>query len=246
MAQVWELDLPQGEKFVLLAFADHADDEGVCRPSVERVAWKTGYEQRQVKRIGKKLRESGLLDLLKPARPERGLAAEYRICARRGLKLAPFHSVAGDKMSSAAGDIAGLGRGHFKPSAGDIAVSPQPSVRTIKSQPSKEESSISARSTELFEGILFVTWWDSYPRKLDKLGCQRLWAALSVLDRAAAFEGVEAWKTSTQWQDEKFIPHPATFLKRRQWEDVPVKASGQKGAINADERTRRNIAAAGL
>ena len=90
-------------------------------------------------------------------------------------------------------------------------------------------------SAALFEGIVFATWWDSYPRKLDELGSQRIWAALSVLDRAAAFEGVEAWKRSTQWQDEKFIPHPATFLKRRQWKNKPPEES--HGSSNGNHRS---------
>jgi hypothetical protein len=110
----------------------------------------------------------------------------------------------------------------------------------------QRENLSAARSTELLDGILFSTWWDSYPRKIDKPSCQRLWMALSVLDRAAAFEGLDLWTKSNEWQDKKFIPHPATFLKRRQWEDRPVKAAGGKGAVNADERTRRNLAVAGL
>jgi hypothetical protein len=110
----------------------------------------------------------------------------------------------------------------------------------------QRENLSAARSTELLDGILFSTWWESYPRKIDKPSCQRLWMALSVLDRAAAFQGLEVWNNSTEWHDRTFIPHPATFLKRRQWEDVPVKAHGRKGATNADERTRRNLAVAGL
>jgi hypothetical protein len=70
---------------------------------------------------------------------------------------------------------------------------------------------------------------------VDKLGCQRLWTAISVRDRAAAFEGLKAWKKSAQWQDKKFIPYPATFLKRRQWESNPVEeANGStKGSRKA-------------
>ena len=115
----------------------------------------------------------------------------------------------------------------------------------ITSETTQRENVSATRSTELLDEILFSTWWESYPRKIDKPNCQRLWISLSVLDRAAAFEGLEVWSKSVEWQDRKFIPHPATFLKRRQWEDRPVKASG-KGAINADERTRRNLAVAGL
>ncbi|WP_373885605.1 helix-turn-helix domain-containing protein [Snodgrassella alvi] len=33
MAKAWELDLSQGEKLVLLALCDHANDDGICYPS---------------------------------------------------------------------------------------------------------------------------------------------------------------------------------------------------------------------
>jgi hypothetical protein len=39
MAAVWELNLPQNQKLVLLALADHADDRGTCYPSVARIAF---------------------------------------------------------------------------------------------------------------------------------------------------------------------------------------------------------------
>jgi hypothetical protein len=50
MAIVWELDLPPMEKLVLLAFADHADDEGHCWPAVARIMRKSGQGERTVRR----------------------------------------------------------------------------------------------------------------------------------------------------------------------------------------------------
>ena len=62
MGLVWDCDLPRNEKYVLLALADHADHEG-CNiyPSVERVAWKTGYDERMIQRITKSLVKKGIL-----------------------------------------------------------------------------------------------------------------------------------------------------------------------------------------
>ena len=60
MTQVWELDLPHNTQSILLALADHADDDGFCYPSVGRLAWKTGYGVRQVQRTLKELRDQGL------------------------------------------------------------------------------------------------------------------------------------------------------------------------------------------
>ena len=50
MSTVWELDLPAGEKLVLLALADQASDDGTqCWPSVARIAQRCGQAERTVR-----------------------------------------------------------------------------------------------------------------------------------------------------------------------------------------------------
>jgi DNA-binding IscR family transcriptional regulator len=66
MTRVWETDLKSGPKFVLLALADHADDEGYCYPSVDHLAEKTGMGESTVRRHLDNLVANG--HLLKVAR----------------------------------------------------------------------------------------------------------------------------------------------------------------------------------
>lgn len=62
MGIAWEGKLPQNEKFVLLAYADHADHEGNgIFPSIGLIAWKTGYSTRNVTRIKQGLIKKGIL-----------------------------------------------------------------------------------------------------------------------------------------------------------------------------------------
>lgn len=62
MGMVWDCALPRNEKYILLALADHADHDGRnIYPSVERIAWKTGYDERMVQRITKELVKKGIL-----------------------------------------------------------------------------------------------------------------------------------------------------------------------------------------
>lgn len=62
MAMVWRYRLPFNQAWVLMALADHADDDGTnCYPAVAYVAWKTGYSDRQVRRVIKELRDIGAL-----------------------------------------------------------------------------------------------------------------------------------------------------------------------------------------
>ena len=70
MSQVWDLKLPHADKFVLLAMADHADHDGnnVYPGDVRDIALKTGYSERQVKRIVSSLDAAGLIVREQPGR----------------------------------------------------------------------------------------------------------------------------------------------------------------------------------
>ena len=48
MSKVWEMDIPQGQKFILIALCDHANDDGVCYPSQNKLAQKCGMSERVV------------------------------------------------------------------------------------------------------------------------------------------------------------------------------------------------------
>lgn len=62
MALVWELDLPPGEKLVLLALADQANDDGrQCWPAVETIAHRSGQGVRTVRRALASLETAGHL-----------------------------------------------------------------------------------------------------------------------------------------------------------------------------------------
>ena len=66
MAAVWELDgLDPQHKLVALAFADHANDDGLCYPSVKRIAAKCNFSVRHVRRIKAGLAAVGLLAVVR-------------------------------------------------------------------------------------------------------------------------------------------------------------------------------------
>lgn len=89
MAAVWELDLSREQKHVLLAFADHADDDGFCWPSLARIAWKCGYAQtRAVSEIVAKLGDHGVLVRVEP--PHGRTPSKYQIRPWAGRRLPEF------------------------------------------------------------------------------------------------------------------------------------------------------------
>ncbi|MBW7055751.1 helix-turn-helix domain-containing protein [Paracoccus bogoriensis] len=62
-------DPPPGERFTLLALADHADDSGRCFPSIARLAKGTGYSERAIQGHLKTLERRGVVKVAKGAGP---------------------------------------------------------------------------------------------------------------------------------------------------------------------------------
>jgi hypothetical protein len=68
--QVWEHEFSHPHQAVMLALADHAHEDGTgIRPSINRIAWKTGYSERSVQNIMSQLRDLGILVVVVPATP---------------------------------------------------------------------------------------------------------------------------------------------------------------------------------
>ena len=63
MNWVWTRRLRPSIKFVLLALADAADDNGICWPSIPTLANKTCLDDRSVQRILSNVKRDGLLDV---------------------------------------------------------------------------------------------------------------------------------------------------------------------------------------
>lgn len=66
ITDVWGLKLQnEGERLVLLALADNANDEGThCFPSLRRIAWKTDFTVKAVSAIIIRLEKKGLVETL--------------------------------------------------------------------------------------------------------------------------------------------------------------------------------------
>lgn len=72
-------------------------------------------------------------------------------------------------------------------------------------------------------------FWPLYPHKVSKRDAEKAW--LKVIRTKADLDVCLA--NTTQWaqhwaatiEDEKFIPYPATYLRKGQWEDPPPDAA---------------------
>lgn len=149
---VWAANLPREEKFILLAYADHADHEGNgIFPSVPLISWKTGYSDRQIQRVVGELLKRGImihhgesrlgteqysidLDALPAREPyksqRRGRPAGVVKQEENELESAQNQSNNGDKMTPLFPENGAIlaENGDILAENGDIAMSPKPSV----------------------------------------------------------------------------------------------------------------------
>lgn len=80
MTKVWDSDLPTTEKFLCLALADFANDNGESVfPSQEYMAWKVSKDARSVRRALARLKELGVLVALSGTGGGRGITVHWRI-----------------------------------------------------------------------------------------------------------------------------------------------------------------------
>lgn len=110
MNAVWDLEVPTvingvnikaGHKFVLLAYADHADHEGKgIWPAIRTISKKCGVDDRTVQRLTYALEDSGIL--VEDGTGPRG-TNKWRM-AMQGDKLSPLAKRHPDKSGKSLGD----------------------------------------------------------------------------------------------------------------------------------------------
>jgi hypothetical protein len=74
----------------------------------------------------------------------------------------------------------------------------------------------------------FERFWAAWPKKVAKADAQKAFARLGCDDALLALivDAVERQARSPGWRKEggKYVPHPATWLRGRRWEDEPGPA----------------------
>lgn len=72
----------------------------------------------------------------------------------------------------------------------------------------------------------FSKFWNAYPRKVAKEPARKAFLKLAPDDVtfSAMIQAIEKQKQSAEWKksDGQFIPHPATWLNARRWEDEEI------------------------
>lgn len=92
-------------------------------------------------------------------------------------------------------------------------------------QVGSDAKSLSGERAEWIEGF-DQDFWPSYPNKQKRPRALRAWLAVKPWSQQtldAIMDGLDLWirHWREQQTERRFIPHPASFLNGRQWEDRP-------------------------
>lgn len=209
------------ELLAMLALADWSDDDGRCFPAVAAIARKVRLKERQTQRVVNQLINDGFV--IVEANKGGGMPGEsrrYRIVLHR-LTGVLDDTPTGDTHDTPTGVPDDADGCHFAPLTGvldDTLTVMEPSLTVSTSSQSD----------------VFDIFWRAYPNKKAKGDAQRAWKRLKPNAGLAAsiLQAIEAQKSSEDWTKEngKFIPHPATWLNGRRWEDENVSTGLETGS----------------
>jgi len=230
-------------KNVLLALADRADDAGATWPSIPTLSDATCYSPRAVINALRWLEQAGFIEIKRTA----GCHNRYRInLGRLADELRCLVDLAGgnvrrevkdalDWAVRAQGDV-GLTSAPGAPvqlahqcssctsTRAPDAPPPVQQVHPNHQEPSRNHQPTNKRARGIArESAPFQIFWTAYPRKVSKPSALKSFEKLDVDEKllAAMLVAIEQQSRSEQWRKEagRFVPHPATWLNDRRWED---------------------------
>lgn len=220
---IWGKDVTGNEQILLLALTSFSDEHGYeIWPSVARMTWMTALSERTIQRTLSGLRSTGYLVIVKAS--TRSMPTKYRInfdaipnkppfVIARGECNAPTTGVPNPEVTGAKSELTGAKKGL----TGATQVTPYPSEEQSEEQ--TKEQAASAKAENL--SISFGEFWKAYPRKTAKGEAEKAFNKAFSRDFNKiedAIKGIEAYKKTEQWK-QGFIPHPATYLNQKRWED---------------------------
>lgn len=125
----------------------------------------------------------------------------------------------------------GLGLGLGKPSSSETkSVSDGVQVKPSPSKPIPEPKG-------------FSEFWRRYPRKVAKQDAIKAWRKLTNVDLQTILAALDSSARTDEWMKDggRFIPHPASWLNGRRWEDEIEAGNDTPAQISVRQLTAREI-----
>lgn len=246
---IWQQSLTGSEKLVLLKVAHHADPDGTnSYPSVDSIVRDTGIGKRQVQRHLKSFVDRGFLAIDDHEKGGRGHTRTYRFTFAKGdSQMSPFDEperVTSGAGASEKGDISDQERVTSETEKGDIHAGanithpdlPNDPPKNIPPNPQpKSKDGMTDDQRERFQ-----RWYDIYPRKVERKRAVKAWIAIDPDDELVEqmIAVTEAWSASDSWDQQRFIPHPASWLNGERWTDGPPPPPVRPGSMTIHQGGR--------
>lgn len=225
----WSSAAEHSARLVLLALADdHNGATGLCCPSVPRLMERT--------RLGKTSVLQGIAELerLGLVRVERknGLGSRYLLAIGTGSDSGPVQIPDRSEKRTPPVQIPNRTRPDSEPVTGNnrkVTVPHTPKGGEDGPQPDllKDPTAEAHHPKACVPG--FDAFWRAYPRKVNKAAAERAWKRLKPRKELEARieNDVRKRASSPDWTKEagQFIPHPASYLNGRRWEDEEPRAA---------------------
>ncbi len=226
-------------RLVAVVIGDCCEDDGTgAWPAIHTIAARAGTSQRTAQRSLGDLQELGELEVFENAAPNGSRSNLYKIRIDRLLANPP--SEPERKPARVANRQGGKSTGMPKrhpvrqrkegcqdapaegdriEAEGDTAMAPDPSFRSIR-DPSADPPDGDAAGLPSVYSDDFEEFWRAFPRKDGKREALKAWKKLSGSEKASATADVPR-RMKANWAGRELdkIPHAATYLNQRRWED---------------------------
>lgn len=192
-------------KLILIKLADQANDNGVCWPSYETLAFHCETTRRSVITHVKQLEADGFLRVERVYDKEAGKNKSNRYhltIEKESLSDGENNSLVKEIHHPSENISPPLVKELHHPSEG---ASPKPITESINIESINESV------------IAFDEFWNAYDKKTDTAKCKAKWSKLKPLEQQAAMEHVPRYVASTP--DKKFRKNPLTYLNGQCWLD---------------------------
>jgi hypothetical protein len=100
--------------------------------------------------------------------------------------------------------------------------------------PTPPEPSINRKINQNNPTPEFMTFWENYPRKIAKQAALKAFTKLTPEQQAQAATTAAAYALSDLPEDEKFIPHAATWITRGSWADTFTPSKKRAAHLNEE------------
>ncbi|MGH6654613.1 MAG: helix-turn-helix domain-containing protein, partial [Actinocrinis sp.] len=225
MSWVWENSPASGSGLLLLlAIADHADDDGTAYPSIQKLAKKTRMSRSSVFRAMKPLIESRQLKI--ESRGTGRDTSEYQIIMppSRGVNLTPQGSQ---------DDTPGVAERHPRGVNVDTPGVSLLTHRTVN-EPSVVTTTTSSAPADAATGhrdeppapkikplARFDDFWKIYPLKKGKLAAQKAFtkAVTGGADPQAIIDGALEYAFECRMKEPKYVKYAQGWLNDGRWQD---------------------------